>query len=444
VKIPSVVSMDSDVKPFGQGCIDALGHMLDKGKSLDYETHNYENYVGRISMDRNVPTEESIGIWAHLDVVPVGDNWKLNPFSGEVKDGLIIGRGVSDNKDAAIGAFFVMKAIDELGIKLKHNLMLYLGTNEETGMHDLDYFLEKKYPVPKFSIVPDIGWPGMLGQFGRIEFDLVSEEPVTDKIVSISAGPATNIIPNEASVVLKKSAGFDSSKITSDDYDVEETDEVIKITASGTGGHAAFPEGKCNALRLITKVLAENGCFEEKEQKIFELLTAVNDDFKGSALGIDGEDEYGYTVNSATMAEIKDGKLRVRNDCRFKVTGDFAEHVQNIKEKAQRVGMSLEVISHMNGSALDRDSDIVKLVEESYEKATGRKAKLEVSKGGTYAGKLPNALAAGISYWAEEFPDYIEEGHGWAHQPDEILYIKDFVEGVKLFATVLLGIDEMI
>lgn len=443
-KIPSVAEMQSDIKPFGQPCIDALKYMLDKGEILGFTAFNYENYVGYITGNDSSAPEDSIGIWAHLDVVPVGDKWEFDAFSGEIRDDIIIGRGVSDNKDAAIGALFVLKAIKELGLKLNHNVILYLGTNEETGMHDLDYYLEKEYPLPKFSIVPDIGWPGMLGQFGRIEFDLVSEGMISDKILDISASSATNIIPNEASVTLSKDIEFDVSKLPEENYKVEETEDTIRITAIGTGGHAAFPEGKKNALYLITKAIAENGCLCEHDQKIFDLITKINEDPRGVALGIEGEDEHGYTVCSATMATIREGKLYIRNDCRFKVSGDYEEYKSSITQKAALSGMALNVISHMNGSAFPRESEIVKIVESSYEEMTGKSARLEVSKGGTYAGKLPNSLAAGISYWASSFPDYIKEGHGWAHQPDEIIYINDFVEGVKLFSTILLKLDKAI
>src|SRR5206468_4155541 len=44
------------------------------------------------------------GFAGHLDVVPPGDGWNGDPFSAEVSDGMLVGRGANDMK-SAIAAF---------------------------------------------------------------------------------------------------------------------------------------------------------------------------------------------------------------------------------------------------------------------------------------------------------------------------------------------------
>ena len=46
----------------------------------------------------------------HCDVVPVGnlDKWDFDPFSGEIRDGKIHGRGASDMKCGLAGLLFAM------------------------------------------------------------------------------------------------------------------------------------------------------------------------------------------------------------------------------------------------------------------------------------------------------------------------------------------------
>lgn len=445
VRFPSVADKNADVKPYGQPCRDVLDFMLKKGEENGFPTHNYEYYVGQMTLDPERSVDETIGLWAHLDVVPVDDKWHTDPYEPVIVNDCIIGRGVEDNKGAAIGSLYIMKAIKELGIELKHNITLYMGTNEENGMLDMDYYMQNEYPLPKFSLVPDAGWPGMRGQFGRIEFDLITNEKISDDIVEFEVGQATNIIPNEASITLKKSCGFDVSKVPAEGYEITETDDTVTIKAIGTGGHAAWPQGKLNALLLLTKVVADNGCLCEYDQKIFDFITAINEDMLGAPLGIDGEDEYGETVCSATMATVKDGKLYIRNDCRFMVSGVFEELTASIIRKSAEVGMSAQVLSHMNGSARPLDSPVVQIVLEEYEKAKGVKKDIPVMRGGTYAGKLPRALATGMcSIDRSLFPDYIVDGYGGGHQPDEALPIKDFFEGMKLFTSILIRIDEEI
>jgi succinyl-diaminopimelate desuccinylase len=44
------------------------------------------------------------GFAGHLDVVPAGENWSVDPFEGAIEDGVLIGRGANDMK-SAIAAF---------------------------------------------------------------------------------------------------------------------------------------------------------------------------------------------------------------------------------------------------------------------------------------------------------------------------------------------------
>ena len=93
---------------------------------------------------------------------------------------------------------------------------------------------------------------------------------------------------------------------------------------------------------------------------------------------------------------------------------------------------------------IDKEGSIVKTITKTYQDYTGDlESELRIGKGGTYAGKIPRALATGmVSIDRSLFPDYIVDGYGEGHQPDEALPIKDFFEGMKLFATILLRIDE--
>ena len=49
-----------------------------------------------------------------------------------------------------------------------------------------------------------------------------------------------------------------------------------------------------------------------------------------------------------------------------------------------------------------------------------------------------------VQYANTDTPDYIKPGHGGAHQPDEFISIDKFIEGMKLFAKILLNVDEVL
>lgn len=77
----------------------------------------------------------SIILNGHVDVVPAGDlsRWNYDPFSGEITDKLILGRGTSDMKAGVAGILFAMKLLKESGAELKGNIRLHIVSDEETG-----------------------------------------------------------------------------------------------------------------------------------------------------------------------------------------------------------------------------------------------------------------------------------------------------------------------
>jgi len=77
---------------------------------------------------------EPILFCGHLDVVPAGDGWQEDPFSGRMdEDEVIHGRGAIDCKNVVIG---LLEAIDSLlseGWKPQRDVYFAFGHDEETG-----------------------------------------------------------------------------------------------------------------------------------------------------------------------------------------------------------------------------------------------------------------------------------------------------------------------
>lgn len=127
-------------KPYGEGCSEALRTALHIAECYGFSINNYDNYVGTVDMNDK---EAQLDILAHLDVVPAGDGWTVTePFEPVVKDGKIYGRGTADDKGPAIAALYAMRAVNELGIPLKKNVRLILGTDEECGSSDITPLLQ--------------------------------------------------------------------------------------------------------------------------------------------------------------------------------------------------------------------------------------------------------------------------------------------------------------
>jgi len=437
------VSLEGDeVKPFGPGCRKVLDHMLNKGSDEGFKTHNYEYYVGSVKYD--VGKEDSIGILAHLDVVPAGSDWTVTePYTPLIKDGFLFGRGTGDDKSGAIGGLYIMKALREAGVELNHNIDLLLGTNEETGMSDMEYFTAH-YESPKFTFVPDGGFPGVGGEFGRVRYTVTSNNTLSDDFIDMNAGSAFNIIPNRAVAVLKKGTAIDYSSL-GEEFTVTEKEDCVEICANGVTTHAAGPERGVNAIYVLTNALIKLDGLKPEDKKILEFMNNINADYYGSFLGIDCTDEVsGTTVSSGTVLRYDNGHVSLLNDCRRAVSDNNDRLIANITSKAAEWDFSVSIQETSNGYVLDVNGPVIQTIKKVYVDETGdTESEIGIGKGGTYAGALPRAFATGVILRSDTRPD-LPQGHGGAHQPDEFVVIEDYINGIKLLMKMILAVDEIL
>ncbi|MCW2815736.1 MAG: dapE 4 [Nocardioides sp.] len=72
----------------------------------------------------------------HLDVVPAAaEDWKVDPFSGEVQDGYVWGRGAVDMKDFDAMLLSVVRARQRAGAVPERPMVLCFTADEEAGGH---------------------------------------------------------------------------------------------------------------------------------------------------------------------------------------------------------------------------------------------------------------------------------------------------------------------
>jgi succinyl-diaminopimelate desuccinylase len=71
----------------------------------------------------------------HIDTVPEGDvsNWTYNPFEGVVVGNRLYGRGAGDQKGGLVAFTIAAKAIKEVNVRLKGDLILTYAAGEETN-----------------------------------------------------------------------------------------------------------------------------------------------------------------------------------------------------------------------------------------------------------------------------------------------------------------------
>ena len=83
------------------------------------------------------PAEEAVLLAAHMDVVPVEPgtdaNWHRPPFSGDVADGFIWGRGTLDDKLSVMAILEAVEMLVAQGYQPRTSLLLAFGHDEEIG-----------------------------------------------------------------------------------------------------------------------------------------------------------------------------------------------------------------------------------------------------------------------------------------------------------------------
>ncbi|WP_264191487.1 peptidase [Metabacillus litoralis] len=99
---------------------------------------------------------KSIILNGHIDVVPEGDiaQWIHDPFSGEIIDGKLFGRGSTDMKGGNVALLLAISAIRELGIPLKGDVIFQSVIEEESGGLGTLAAIERGYRADA-AIIPE-------------------------------------------------------------------------------------------------------------------------------------------------------------------------------------------------------------------------------------------------------------------------------------------------
>lgn len=418
VKIPSVSKAGTDSFPFGKDVDDALN--LAAGiytkNGIPMEVKHDRGYALAVLEGKG----DGIGLFGHADVVPVNDDWiKTTPFEPIEENGILYGRGISDNKAAVIEMLYAIKALRAAGLEPKSRITIYVGGSEETGMQDILSFVENER-MPAVSITPDSDFPVSLGEKGILHAVCRSKNTLSD-VLEFKGGMAFNVVLDKVSVALKSGEKFIFEGLTS---------------------HAAHPEKSVNAaVKAAEKLLTLDVCESDKE--IFKnLKTAIGDCF-GENLDIASEGVFGKLTCANGIVKIEDSKLVFTLDIRYGNEVDPVKTEKNLAEALDRLGFDTEIEMNDEGFLLDENGKDMEIILNSCREISGiSDAKPYKTYGGTYARRLKNAFAISHSAPWSRAELGLPAGHGGAHQSDESLSVEAFLGGIKTLALMLGRLDE--
>ncbi|MEW5719497.1 MAG: M20/M25/M40 family metallo-hydrolase, partial [Chloroflexota bacterium] len=167
------------------------------------------NLVARLKGDGTLPPLMLMG---HVDVVPAeADKWQRAPFSGDLADGVVWGRGAVDMKQMVAMELLIFLLVKRANLPLKRDLILMANADEETGGRMGAAWMAQNHP------------------------DLIRAE------YAINEGGATSIVLDNQVFYVCSTAEKGSARFT--------------LRSRGEPGHASQPN-KNNALLPLARAVA--------------------------------------------------------------------------------------------------------------------------------------------------------------------------------------------
>ncbi|GAA2260160.1 M20/M25/M40 family metallo-hydrolase [Streptomyces indiaensis] len=125
----------------------AAARLADAGiePTLLERTEGRTNVVARI--EGSDPSAGALLLHGHLDVVPAAAaDWSVHPFSGEILDGVVWGRGAVDMKNMDAMILAVVRGWARQGVRPRRDIVVAFTADEEASAEDGSGFLADRHP----------------------------------------------------------------------------------------------------------------------------------------------------------------------------------------------------------------------------------------------------------------------------------------------------------
>ncbi|HEL1615731.1 TPA: dipeptidase PepV [Streptococcus suis] len=419
--------------PFGPGPVRALDKFLEIAQRDGYPTKNVDNYAGHFEFGEG---DEVLGIFGHLDVVPAGSGWNTDPYEPQIIDGKLFARGSSDDKGPTMACYYGLKIIKELGLPTSKKVRFIVGTDEESGWADMDYYFEHVgLPLPDFGFSPDAEFPIINGEKGNITAYLhfAGENSGAVKLHSFTGGLRENMVPESATAIISgdlvdldsKLADFTAAYGLKADAETLENG-LVQVTVIGKSAHGSTPEEGVNGATYLAKFLSQFA-FDGAAKAYLELAGQVLlEDHDAKKLGVAIYDEQMGAL-SMNAGVFKFDETSSDNTIALNFRYPKNTNPETIKAGLEKLGVEDVSLSEHGHTPhyCPIDDPMVATLLSVYEKHTGLKGHEQVIGGGTF-GRL---LKRGVAYGAM-FPGDVNT----MHQANEFIEVEQLYRAAAIYA----------
>lgn len=432
------------------------------GRELGFEVRD-QGPVTEIELP-GPPGAPVLGLVVHGDVQPVdGAGWSKPPFAGVAEGGYVLGRGAADDKGPLVQALLAMRALAAAGPRRTHTVRLLVGSDEESGSSDMKTYLAA-HPAPDYSLVLDSGFPVVVGEKAWNALVVVAPPEAAPRagaegfpfaLEELTAGLAPSIVPDRARLLLRWKKGPPQwgsllerlSRRAADPGTRLETHPdgaALELLVIGKSAHGGVNlEGGRNALVSLARVTSgalPPGPLED----LLAFARLAGQDLTGTGLGLTDETPiWGrYAVNVATVgpppgfAQLpgheKDPALTINLRRPPPLTG--AQLEQRLRAVVDafdaRTGAHLLAAGYYADEpfGVPPDAKLVRRLLADYRRGSGRDDALAISGGGTYAKRIPRAVAFGMWFPGAPYP---------GHDADEKVPVDDLHRGARVLIETL-------
>lgn len=417
IQIPSVISEEDINFTFGEEIEKSLVEALNLCKELGF-TKIYKDPEGYYGYAEIGQGEELIGVLGHLDVVPEGDanEWTYPPFSGQISNNKIYGRGAQDDKGPTIASLYAIKSLMDLGVEFNKRVRVIFGTDEENLWRCINKYTEKE-EMPNYGFTPDSVFPLINAEKGLLQVKLISKENTN---FNFNLGNALNSVPDKAFYNGEK---LEELKIELQklDFKYEKVNDGINVI--GFAMHSQSCDKTINAISRLCIALNNIGISCDTIKFIAEVIgedANANNIINNCQDAVSGK----LTFNIGKL-QIDKKSQTIGIDIRYPVTLEKEILVNALTKKANEYNLEFNEYDFLKAIYVPEDNFLVKSLMKVYQEETNDLTKPLSSGGATYARALDNCVAFGPTFSMSKKT---------AHQADEHIDIDELIKATKIYA----------
>ena len=396
--LAELISIESVSGEHTDKCTEALNWMLNKAESFGLITKNIDNKAGHAQLGENGLLCATL---THLDVVPASCGWDTPPFELTRKDGRLYGRGVADDKGAALVTLYCLRILKEEGVEGKNTLRAIFGTDEETGMTDVAAYFAKE-EMPDMSFTPDADYGICRAEKGILQLELICPRGNSAVLSELKGGTVVNAVADSAYAVINCNENDDHQLMRLADardgeFEFMYTPDGMLVKSKGRAAHACEPQNGNNAILELIDLLASNFSLSSLGNLCSFISTHIRLESDGTSLGMKMRDsQSGALTVCASTIEINENTERATLDIRYPVTFGGKELIRRVKKAAEFEDVEVNVLSHAKPLYLDDSKPVIGILKDAYTEIMGEEPEMYATGGGTYARKLGgNGVAFG-------------------------------------------------